>query len=298
MVTMLLIVFSALIRIFSNSFLGVYQKKLSNSFSSNFINFLSYSILFFVVLAFVPVFNSVLSINFSSENSLNLIYFAFLTGLMGAIGNAFQIKALKLGELSILAPINSYKIIFSIIFSFLILREIPSISALAGIVLIIFGSYFIFETTKEGFSFLLLKRKDMQFRIFAVLFTGLEAIFIKKMILLSNSLLALLLWALSTAVFSFFFLLFDKKKFAFSKLDLNSWKMFFFLIVSLGVMQFSTNILFKLINVSYALSLFQLSSVLSVVLGYKFFKEKNFIKKLIGSLIMVFGAIVIILFNG
>jgi drug/metabolite transporter (DMT)-like permease len=47
--------------------------------------------------------------------------------------------------------------------------------------------------------------------------------------------------------------------------------------------------------VGYALSLFQLSAIVSVLLGYGFFKERDISKKLIGSAIMIIGTIVIIL---
>jgi drug/metabolite transporter (DMT)-like permease len=47
--------------------------------------------------------------------------------------------------------------------------------------------------------------------------------------------------------------------------------------------------------VGYALSLFQLSTIVSVLLGHKFFKELNIRKKLIGSAIMIMGSVIIIL---
>lgn len=50
-------------------------------------------------------------------------------------------------------------------------------------------------------------------------------------------------------------------------------------------------------NVSYALALFQLSAVLNVILGWKIFREKDLIKKLAGSIIMVIGSVVIIIFK-
>lgn len=62
-------------------------------------------------------------------------------------------------------------------------------------------------------------------------------------------------------------------------------------------MQYSTNYVFLKMNVSYALALFQLSAIVSVFLGYKIFSEKNIAKKLFGSVIMVIGAVLIILFN-
>ena len=60
-------------------------------------------------------------------------------------------------------------------------------------------------------------------------------------------------------------------------------------------MTFATAYVFKYINVGYALSLFQLSIIVNVILGYKFFNEKNLTKKLFGSLIILAGSILILL---
>jgi drug/metabolite transporter (DMT)-like permease len=49
--------------------------------------------------------------------------------------------------------------------------------------------------------------------------------------------------------------------------------------------------------VGYALSLFQLSTIVSVLLGHRIFKEMGIRKKLIGSAIMIVGSIIIILFQ-
>ena len=62
-------------------------------------------------------------------------------------------------------------------------------------------------------------------------------------------------------------------------------------------MQMTTNYVFEKMNVGYALAIFQLSTIVSVVLGYKFFKEKDIGKKLLGSFIMVTGSVLIILYG-
>ncbi len=283
---MILIISLVLIRIFSNSFSGVFQKKLSKSFSASYINTICYFILTLFCLLGVKFFNF---------SNVEVFKYALFSGLIGAIGNIFQIKALNLGELSILAPINSYKIIFSLIFSFLILKEIPSMSAFSGIFLIILGTYIIFETTREGFSYKLFLKKDIQYRILAVLFTSLEAVFIKNMIIVSNELTALFFWGVMSFLFSLIIMKLNHHNF--EKLSKNNLYLIFGLSLTMVIMQFSTNILFKIMNVSYALSLFQLSSILSVFLGYKYFREKSILKKLLGSFIMTFGAIIIIFNN-
>ncbi len=59
-------------------------------------------------------------------------------------------------------------------------------------------------------------------------------------------------------------------------------------------MQLSTNYLFKHMEVSYALSLFQLSLLLNVWLGYRFFRERELLKKTAGAVVMLIGSVLII----
>ena len=63
----------------------------------------------------------------------------------------------------------------------------------------------------------------------------------------------------------------------------------------MGTMQLSTNYVFSHIQVSYGLALFQLSAIISVVLGWRYFNEAHILKKLIGTAIMVIGAAILII---
>jgi drug/metabolite transporter (DMT)-like permease len=47
--------------------------------------------------------------------------------------------------------------------------------------------------------------------------------------------------------------------------------------------------------VGYALALFQLSVILTVILGHKVFREEKLWQKLLGSAIMISGSIIIII---
>ena len=62
-----------------------------------------------------------------------------------------------------------------------------------------------------------------------------------------------------------------------------------------AIMQYSTNYVFAKMNVAYALALFQLSTILSVIVGATTFKEGQITRKLIGASIMAIGAVCIIL---
>lgn len=266
-----------LTRIISNSYLNVFQKLLINyGAKSSVVNFYSYLGLAFIGI----VFCRNLADNCSFELFLNVV----VMGILGALGNYFIVKALSIGELSLLAPINSYKPIVAMILGYFILGEIPTKIAIFGILLIILGTYFLHFTFKSN------NIKAILYRILALILSGAEAIFIKKVILLTGINNTFFLWAISGLIFSFIFLLFTKHK-----LKIVQPKYQILLIFLIAIMQYSTNFVFSKMNVAYALALFQLSTIVSIFLGVNLFKEENLLRKLLSSLIMIIGAIIIIL---
>lgn len=257
------------------------------------ITFLTYLLLLFVCVPFM------FSRGYAISEGLNFWLYSALMGFLGAIGNFFLVKSLKKGDLSVIGPINSYKSVIGLILGIFFLHEIPNLYGLLGMALIFFGSYFILDTTKERFSFELLKNKEIQYRFYSLLFCAAEAIVIKKVILMSGTWDAFVSWCLFGAVFSALLFVFEKIDLIeeFNILKSRNSTHIVKLVVCMGIMQYTTNYVFAHMNVGYALSLFQLSSVLSIVFGYKIFKEQNIIPRLTGSLIMVAGAVVIILLN-
>ena len=276
--SMFLLSLGIFLRILSNSYINVYQKTLSTlGQSSASINFYSYlGLSFFASFLLKPI-------NFSGE----LLIYGLIVGILGALGNYYIIKALSLGELSSVAPINSYKPLIPLLFGFLILNEIPNINAILGISLLLLGTIYIYSQKTFDYK----KNKSaINYRFLALIFSGMEAIFIKKIIVLSDIGTALFLWAVMGLIFSGLYVKFSK-----IKLEIKSLKFQFILIIMMAIMQYTTNYVFLKMNVAYALSLFQLSTLLSVFLGIKKFKEKGFVNKIIGSIIMVIGAIIILL---
>ncbi len=273
-----------IIRIITNSMSNVFQKKLSlegeNPVVVNFINYLILSIFSIPLIFFtnIPI------------TDIHFIIYALLGGLTGAICNCFMVLALKRGELSVLGPINSYKAIIGLIFGMIILHEFPNIFGLIGIALIIFGSYFILETPKA------LLKKDIQYRIYALIFSAIEAVFIKKVIILSSITTSFITSSFLGAVFSFIIMsIFSEKDI---KIPSKKHLIIYILTaICFGLMTFTTAYVFKYINVGYALSLFQLSIIINVILGYKLFNEKNLLKKLIGSLIILIGSATIMIYG-
>lgn len=266
-----------LIRIFSNSYLNVFQKLLTNNGEkSSVINFYTYFGLSILGLI------SCSQLFFSVEILKNIIAMGFL----GAAGNYCIIKALSQGELSTLAPINSYKPVVALFFAFIYLREIPQLAQVIGIILIIVGTFMLGSNK-------ILYNKATLYRFLALIFSAIEAVFIKKIILLTNIEMCFLYWALAGLFFASIFVLFSRHSIKIQKHNIKYQVLLIFLV---ALMQYSTNYVFSRMNVAYALALFQLSTLLSVFLGIKVFKEDGFCRKMIASLIMLLGAGSIILF--
>lgn len=280
----LLNIIAILFRIFSNSFSNVFQKKLTKSGeAATCINCINYILM---SLISIPL---LLLVNFSLITPEFWLY-AIAGGITGAIGNCFMILALKQGELSVLGPINSYKAIVGMIFGIFLLHEYPNIYGLLGIGLIIIGSYFILESPKA------LLREDIQYRIYALIFTAIEAVFIKKVIILSSIASSFIISSFLGAIFSYLIMRILENE----KLHIPTKKnsiMYISTTLCFAIMTFTTAYVFKYMNVGYALSLFQLSIILNVILGYKLFNEKKLIKKLLGSLIILIGSAAILIFG-
>lgn len=288
-----LTILAVIFRIFSNSLSNVYQKQLTqeevNAFLINFIMYLGLTVLCIPFLIYTD-----LNIN------LKVLVYAVSGGLFGALGNSFLVKALEKGELSILGPINAYKAVAAMIFGIILLKEIPSLYGIIAIILIIAGSYLVFDTQTEGFSVKLFKRKDIRYRFYALIFTAIEAVLIKNVILLTDIKTSFFFWCFFGMLFTGLAVISRRQKCTVKNIMLSTRRIFIcsrllFIILCMGIMQMCTNYVFEKINVSYGLALFQLSTILSVILGWHYFKEKQVLKKLTGSTIMVLGAVILIL---
>ena len=288
---MALIFIAVIARILSNAASNVFQKRLTGFGVAPFqVNLVSYGALSVIGMFF-------LCANLPDELPMRYWIFSLLSGLTGALGNGFIVKALEKGELSVMGPINAYKPVVGMVTSFMLARELPNSFGLAGVALIILGSYFVLDATQERFSWTLLRNRAIQYRIAALLLTGIQAVIDKEIIRASNLGMAFFSW-------SFFGLLFTSIMWTYTgkngtqpvgrSLRLHRLD-FLLLVICTGTMVYSTNITFSSIPVGEALALFQLSGILTVYWGYRFFREGQLIRKLVGAGFMAAGAALILL---
>jgi drug/metabolite transporter (DMT)-like permease len=289
---MTLIITAVLARILCNGASNVFQKRLTGfGVEPFFVNLVSYGALSLVGWAFLLG-------NQPQELPMRFWTFSVLSGVTGALGNGFIVKALEKGELSVMGPLNSYKAVVGMISSFILTRELPSASGLAGVALVIAGSYFVLDSTKERFGWSLFRNRSIQYRIAALLLTGLQAAIDKEVVLASNLSMAFFSWSFFGFLFTYAIWKLrgeSKRRPIGRELQIHG-REYVLLIVSTGAMVFATNFTFSRMPVGEALALFQLSGILTVYWGHRFFNEGQLFRKSVGAAIMACGAAMILIY--
>ena len=281
-----LIIIFVLIRIFSNPIASIFQKKLSSNYSAITINFYSYLFLCIYCLFNIDVIKPYI---FNSE----FLLLVFVCGLLCTLGMICMIKAVNIGELSVIFPYNSYKSILGLIIAFFLLKEVPTFQSIIGVILIVFGSRYIFLDDTKSFNFSFFKRKDIQLRFLAMTLTATEAVLLKRIIVISSVEISFMFWCFMGLFWSLILLCICKKTLKIS--EVKDFSYILLISICLGLMQYSTNFVFERMHVGLALCLFQLSSVITVLFGWKIFKEKNIRTKLVGCIIMIIGSCFILI---
>jgi drug/metabolite transporter (DMT)-like permease len=221
---------------------------------------------------------------------------------LAVAGNTLLVHALRAGDLSILGPVNAYKSVIGLILSIFLIGEYPSPLGIVGVLLIVAGSYLVVDRPVDqpgGNAFVLFFReRGIQLRFAALILAATEAVFLKRAILLSSPWTVFVLWSFLGVPLAAIGLLIDGGRADDQIVILRrSWKTFLALALMTGLMQMTTVLTFDRMQVGYSLALFQLSTIVSVLLGYRYFQEQHLGKRLAGSIVMTAGAMVIIAFR-
>jgi uncharacterized membrane protein len=212
------------------------------------------------------------------------------------------VEAVRVSDLSLLGPINAWKSVLSLLPGIFLLGEIPSVAGFVGILFIVAGSHSLPAegATPSGRFLNLLKSPGVQLRFGALALSSLEAVFLKRAIQASNPYVAFLCWSvLGLAVSAIFVLARQGRATLIDQFQRLSQKkrLSLLLFLTTGVMQLSSLVTFKYLQVGYALALFQISSVVSVLLGHKIFAEGHLHRRLFAATLMSIGAVIIIMAN-
>jgi len=205
---------------------------------------------------------------------------------LAVTSNVLLVYALRLGDLSVLGPINAYKPVVSMALAFFMLGETPTRVGLIGIALIVAGSCFVVDRQTGA-------ARGVALRFGALIFSATEAVFLKRAILRASPETAFLVWAafgLPVAMVAAAALRAKAPPFR------TDWRTYVSLALATGLMQSATLLTFGKLQVGYSLALFQLSTLLSVWFGHRYFQERDIRRRLAASVVMVAGAALIVTF--
>ena len=225
---------------------------------------------------------------------LNMILCAVLAGA----ANVLLVKAVQMSDLSILGPVNAYKSIVSIAPGIVLLREVPSMASVVGIILILAGSYIIVDraTIQPGRSVMLSFFRDraVQVRLAALVLSAVEAVFLKRALAGASPLATFAVWSVLGCILLAPFAYRQARSSGGLQPVRTNLSPYLWLATTTGLMQFSTLVIFTGFQVAPALALFQISTLVSVLLGWRIFQEQDIPRRMVGSLVMVAGAAIII----
>lgn len=284
-------------RILSNPLTNVMQKKLTNRQVGAFFIVLSAYTLLAMLGGFAVIFIPVAGLGFHFWSSI------LLASTLDAAGNVFSVKSLQEIELSVFGPLNAYKPVVATVTAALLLQEYPSWVGLAGILIVIAGSVLLhYEprlSWKETGIKKMFRSRGFWYRLTAIVLYSISVVYLKESIMDSSPVITLVFWSilgwLSLVLLTFLLGLIKKmnfrKNYQLIKIEKEAFfgMAFFFLVT-----QLFTLLVFEKKFLGYSLAIFQLSALLNIFLGYRIFREKNISFKLIGTLVMVVGVLLII----
>jgi len=211
--------------------------------------------------------------------------------------NLLYMRAIKVSDLSITIPLITFTPLFMLITSPLILGEFPNIYGLAGIILIVAGSYILnFRESSKGYLApfkALVREKGPRLMLLVAFIWSITANLDK--IGIQNS--SVFFWPVAVNTFiaiGFIPVVLMRSKGKTRQITTNLKT-----LVPIGLFH-GLMIVFQMVAVSmtlvaYVISIKRTSAVISVVLGSLVFHEAGLRERLTGSIIMIAGVLLITL---
>ncbi len=229
-------------------------------------------------------------------------YWMLLTCLLEVPGNVMLLRSLRTTELSIFGPLASFKPAISLLLGFLLFAEVPTALGVVGVLVVLLGSAILTSEPRDADASQLTqaqRRLGVRDRLLSTVMTAMASVFLKQALEVANQWQVLSAWCLLGWLLSLLWIGLEHVRTGASGIakeqatgkDLQAT---FLVAVALLVMQGCTIALFARMNVGYALALFQIGSLVSVLLGHRLFGEAHLARRLIAATIMVVGAVIII----
>ena len=209
---------------------------------------------------------------------------------------SLYIKAISISPLSLTIPFIALSPVFVIITAFVILGELPDISGLIGILLIVTGAYLLnVRATRHGVlgPIMAIKREkgSVLMIIVALIFSFTSTL--GKVAVMHSS--PLFFGAFYPFILTFIFTIITGFKGQLSGI-ISRPLIFLGIGFCMAVMMLSHYLAISLTDVAYMISVKRCSLLFSVIYGWALFREISISERLIGSVLMIAGVVAITLF--
>jgi drug/metabolite transporter (DMT)-like permease len=280
----------ALIGAVGKSYSGFFRKKMAGHVSATTYMWVSYSLILFVL---TPIMLSRFSDLTDMLLEMPLVVFGASLSLM--IATQLNLEALKREELSYVAPLNAFVPIFTLIIAALFLDETPPKFGVLGVLFIVLGAYAINLRADrvKWFDPLLRLVKNTGARLSLAVAFGYAVNTVLFKVISNHGYDSFSTMYAATAFGWLLLIYVPLTKRNELQASLQSSKT---VILGAAVSSFAGSF-FHILAVagtyaSYAVSVRRFEMLFSVLLGWRYLKETNIRNKLIGSLLMTAGAIV------
>jgi drug/metabolite transporter (DMT)-like permease len=243
-----------------------------------------------------------------------------VSSALGTLAILLSFAALRHTDISLAVPMISFTPLFLIITSFVLLGEVPSLMGIAGIIIIVTGSYVLNLSSShtklaDPFRSVVKNRGVLYMLIVSVLYA--VAINFDKIIVLNSdpvfgSSITCLIIGISFSVISQCTMVRDLVATVMTsgpdaphgqngenmptplKNSIGRWTL---IGILLSVSAVSINTAYTLQIVPYVIAIKRMSIIIVVLYGAFVFGEKDMVRRLFGALLMVAGAVMIVLFE-
>lgn len=283
----------ALLGAIGKSYSGFFRKKIAKSVSGSMYIWVGFSL---ILIALTPFMIPQMSDIFNALTQLPLIVLAAALSYM--VATQLNLEALKREDLSYTAPLNAFVPVFTLGIAMLFLDETPPKLGILGIILVVAGAYIVSIQPGRIHWTDPLKRlftsAGAQLSLGVALCYAINTVLLK--VISNNGYNAFVILYVTTFI-GWLLLLYvpilkrDELR-AVGKSDKIA-------VIGGGLSSFAGSFfhILALANTftSYAASVRRLDAVFSVLLGWRYLKEQNIQLKLMGSIIMTAGAVVMVL---
>lgn len=265
-------------------FIGVFQcaKKKAVEKNSPYEVLAIFSTIAFILAALIS--NNVFNIGFTP------LIIVFIKSIIIVIAWILSLHAIKKMPISVYSVINLSRIVFSIIMSVIFLGEKLTVLLIVGTIIIILGLFLVNKVSNVK------SEKETSLKVILILLVScllnsISAIIDKQVLKYMNPIQLQFWFLFFLAICYWIILLFKNRKLNLKKIKKNYW-----ILIAAICLTVADRFLFKAneipeSKVSVMTLIKQVSVIEGIVLGKIFFNEKNIIKKLLCSLLIIVGIV-------